>query len=164
MVTKEELAEVISENRSLLYGLAYSVTKNRHDAEDALGQAVVISFEKRETIVNKEKTKSWVSSVVYNESLKIIKERKNAELIENFDDLEEFAIEDKNLTPDKVFTWKKIFELPENHRTLLFMHYIEDLSIKEICKVFSAPEGTIKTRLRQARKALETGLKEGDEK
>lgn len=161
MVTKEELTEVITKYRRDFLGLAYSVTKNRHDAEDALGQAVVISFEKLETIKNKDKTKAWISTVVYNESLRIVREKKNTALIENLD-IEELAKEDKNMTPDNVFMWQKIFELPESQRTLLFMHYVEDLSIKEIREIIRIPVGTIKSRLHQARKALKTSLKEGE--
>ena len=107
MVTKEELAKVITDNRGQFYGLAYTVTKNKHDAEDALGQAVVISFEKMGDIKKSSKIKEWVSTIVYNEALRIAGARNNIMLLEDAD-IEELAKEDKNMTPDRIFIWQKI--------------------------------------------------------
>ena len=42
-------------------------------------------------------------------------------------------------------------QLPENERMVALLFYIEDMPIKQICKVTSMPEGTVKSHLSRAR-------------
>lgn len=49
-------------------------------------------------------------------------------------------------------------QLPVEQQTLLELHYWEDLGIAELAEVFETPEGTIRTRLHRARKALREKL------
>jgi len=42
-------------------------------------------------------------------------------------------------------------QLPENERMVALLFYIEDMPIKQICKVTSMPEGTVKSHLNRAR-------------
>ena len=45
-------------------------------------------------------------------------------------------------------------ELPEQHATILYLHYVEELSIHEISKVMDATTSAVKVRLSRARKKL----------
>lgn len=45
-------------------------------------------------------------------------------------------------------------ELPAKDRTLLAMHYLEEMSIREIAEAFQLPEGTVKSRLFHSRQRL----------
>ena len=44
--------------------------------------------------------------------------------------------------------------LPTEHRELLVLHYLRDLSTQELALVLDCPSGTIKSRLHHARQAL----------
>ncbi len=48
--------------------------------------------------------------------------------------------------------------LSAEQRTYLVLHYVEHRSIAEIAAIVKAPEGTVKWRLSEARRALETRL------
>ena len=50
-------------------------------------------------------------------------------------------------------------ELPETHRSVLLLHYIQDFSLEEIAAVTDTGIGTVKSRLHYARKALAKLLK-----
>lgn len=50
--------------------------------------------------------------------------------------------------------------LSSEHRTMLSWHYLEDMSLREIAEVLAIPEGTVKSRLFYARKALRECLEE----
>lgn len=48
--------------------------------------------------------------------------------------------------------------LSADRRALLALHYLEELGIDEIAAILGIPEGTVKSRLFHARKALKTAL------
>ena len=47
-----------------------------------------------------------------------------------------------------------IASLEEDHRVLVVLRDLEDLSIEEICEITGLPDGTVKSRLHRARLAL----------
>lgn len=50
--------------------------------------------------------------------------------------------------------------LPEKLRIVVLLHYMEELSIKQISVALHIPEGTVKSRLSNARKILAEELEE----
>ena len=51
-------------------------------------------------------------------------------------------------------------QLPEEHRTVVILADVEELSYKEIAEVIGCPIGTVMSRLHRARKALQERLSE----
>ena len=51
-----------------------------------------------------------------------------------------------------------IGELDEDHRVLVVLRDVEDLSIEEICEITGLPDGTVKSRLHRARLVLRKKL------
>ena len=53
LITKEELAELIFENKEGMYRLAYTIVENDADAQDAVGDAIVMELKEefREVII-----------------------------------------------------------------------------------------------------------------
>ena len=49
--------------------------------------------------------------------------------------------------------------LPETERMVALLFYLEDISIKEICKITAMPDGTVKSHLSRARKHLQNFFK-----
>lgn len=54
--------------------------------------------------------------------------------------------------------WASVAELPESQRDAIVLRYSEQLSYEEIAEVMSCPVGTVRSRLFQARAALERKL------
>lgn len=53
---------------------------------------------------------------------------------------------------------RQVEALPEKQRTVVLLYYMEELTIKEISAVLKIPEGTVKSRLYEARKQLKKKL------
>lgn len=53
--------------------------------------------------------------------------------------------------------------LPAGQRTVLVLHYFEDLSIREISQLIALPEGTVKARLARGRAAMSHRLSDSEE-
>ena len=50
--------------------------------------------------------------------------------------------------------------LPERQRVIVLLYYMEELSVAQIAEVVKIPEGTVKSRLYQARKTLQRELED----
>lgn len=48
--------------------------------------------------------------------------------------------------------------LPEKYRVVVLLYYMEELPLAQIASVLRVPEGTVKSRLHQARKLLRQQL------
>jgi RNA polymerase sigma-70 factor (ECF subfamily) len=48
--------------------------------------------------------------------------------------------------------------LPENHREVVTMYYLEDMGISEVAKVLGVPKNTVLSRLARARETLRRKL------
>ncbi len=53
---------------------------------------------------------------------------------------------------------KAVDKLPEKLRVCVLLFYMEELSVAQVAKTLKLPEGTVKSRLYQARKLLEKEL------
>jgi len=53
---------------------------------------------------------------------------------------------------------RAIAKLPEKHRTVLYLHYLEETSVREVAALLELPEKTIEGRLYTARNALRERL------
>ena len=65
---------------------------------------------------------------------------------------------ENEFTPERRATLEALMELDENNRALLVLHYYEELSVKEISAILKIPEGTVKSRLHQAKALLKPKL------
>jgi RNA polymerase sigma-70 factor (ECF subfamily) len=51
--------------------------------------------------------------------------------------------------------------LDVRHREVLVLHFLEDLSVADIATVVGCPEGTVKSRIYHAKRALRAALRDG---
>jgi RNA polymerase sigma-70 factor, ECF subfamily len=52
-------------------------------------------------------------------------------------------------------------EIDPRHREVLILHFLEDMSIGEVASVVGCPEGTVKSRIHHAKRALKGVLERG---
>ncbi len=56
---------------------------------------------------------------------------------------------------DTHFERKLLSELPDSQRTIIVLHYFEELGVTDIAEMLDIPAGTVKSRLHYARKKLQ---------
>ncbi|NJM33754.1 MAG: sigma-70 family RNA polymerase sigma factor [Rhodomicrobium sp.] len=107
---------------------------------------------------------TWVLSIARKRALNVL--RKRFETNWNEDGAIEIADDgdDPEVTAqkaDKGEILRRCFEaLPPIYREIIDLVYYHELSIKEVCEVLGVPDGTVKTRLFNARKRLEAMLEQ----
>ena len=133
-----------------LYRIAISIVRSDADARDAVQQALLRAWEKRERI--KAATfRAYICRIVVNESRNVQRQRMRV-----FPS--ELPPMPEKTPPDYRELYEALQALPEHLRLCVVFKYLHDLSEKEAAQALGIPVTTFKTRLFRARKLLKTSL------
>ena len=133
----------------LIYSIAYSILKNKQDAEDV----VQIVFEKlylidKDKLPNRNES-SWLYSITKNETINYLKHNKN-----NIDLDSIYNIEDDNNEINKIIDQdsynRLIDKLNDKEKEIISLKIVSNLSFEEIGKLLKEPTGTIKWKYYKA--------------
>ena len=133
---------------------AYSILKNRHDAEDALQQTYLNAWKSR-GLARPGSEKAWMMRILINECYSILRKRRHSLPMEEIK-----LLADASLASDDTGLYSAIDSLPENLRTPFLLKYMEGMTEKEGAIALNISLPSMKNRLFRARKALQKILKE----
>lgn len=148
------------------YNLARWMTRNDHDAEDVVQDALLRAF-KFFGGFRGGNSRSWLLSIVRNACLDWFEKNRKSQFATTFDD-DLHAIPDESAGPE-VFLLRKadratvreaIAALPPEFREVIVLREMEDMSYKEISEIAGIPVGTVMSRLARARKSVQRLLSE----
>jgi len=118
---------------------------------------------------------TWLRQITYHQCTRYF--RKNKEVLLDEDEegntiLDNMADENEESIPEEVYEKAEfreiilsmIDELPEEQRAVVILYYYDELPVKKIAEIQEVSEGTIKSRLNYARKALLKGVETYEEK
>lgn len=151
-LSKTEYVSLIQQYKREMYLLAFSVVKNHADAEDAVAEAILKSFEKMGSLKDIEKFKYWLMQILMNNARQIL--RKKSRLLYN-QEMEMLLTETYNFDST---IWDTVISLDGDFRTVVVLYYYEQFTVKEISNILHIPEGTVKSRLSRARDKLKVLL------
>jgi len=63
-------------------------------------------------------------------------------------------VENILVAPEQRQILKELLELPVKHKTVIYLHYVEGYSIKEISDILGITESAVKSRLLRGRKQM----------
>ncbi|WP_040948319.1 RNA polymerase sigma factor [Gorillibacterium massiliense] len=155
---REALIEILREIEPHVYRTAYYILNNEQDALDAAQEALIRIYQKIGSYEERALFKTWVQRIVTN--LCIDKFRRTKPTISI--DEHEMMFPSTESVEDEVIsagTVKDIHEamqkLPEHHRTVVVLRYINDFSYAEIAESLNLPINTVKSYLFRARLQLQ---------
>lgn len=152
MVDEQTFVEEVQGMERTLYRVARSYLPGWESCADAVQEALTKAWAKRGT-VNPDYFRAWITRIVINECHNLSRRRKR---ICPVADPEPPA----PVPPEGTSLRESLTALPERLRTPLLLHYLEGFSLKGTARILRLPEGTVKSRLYQARKALKLQLEE----
>ena len=145
-IDKETYITFIAENKEMLYRVAFGYLHDETKSLDAVDEAVYQGYAHRHDLREPKYFKTWVTKILINECLKIIRNGKReislAVLPEDIQNSEESSIHLKIA----------INSLPEDLRKVIILRYFGGFTISETAEILGIPDGTVSTR---SRKALE---------
>jgi len=155
----EDLIAVME--RPLLY-YAASLTGSTDSALDVLQDVWLKVFRGIRKLKDTGSLRAWLYSITHGVAVDRIRRnysREQAEkvLVEDFCEAEEPSFEGE----DADAIHQALSEIGLKHREVLVLHFLEDLSLAEIAKVVGCSEGTVKSRIHYAKRAMKEILSGG---
>ena len=158
---------ITTRNNQRLYRAAWSVLRNRADAEEAVQDAYVKAFTSGR-FEGRSSLATWLTRIVVNEALtrKRANEARKRSLtdadITQIDDYREKLMSVSFRSPEFQMLRAElakaieaaIARLPEDFRTVLVLRDIEDMSVEETAEALDILAATVKTRHLRARRRL----------
>ena len=135
-----------------LYRVARTLLSRDTDCEDAVQEALLRAWARRSSLREEAYFETWLIRILINECRNIYRRNPQAEA-ELPQNLSEAAYETSPL-------FDALQALPQKLRITLELHYIEGYKTREIAKLLSLPESTVKWRLAKARRILKDELGE----
>lgn len=164
------IKHVITSNNQRLFRTAWSILRNRTEAEEAVQAAYLSAFASIGSFEGRSALSTWLTRIVANEALgrRRSEERRRRQLEEEgvavLDAYREALMRGSEVdSPDVTVAREQIRklleqavgELPETFRTVFVLREVEGLSSEETAAVLEIPVATVKTRLFRARRRLQ---------
>lgn len=155
---QDELIKVMEQYTAQLLAKAFSILHHHQDAEDAMQNTYLKAWHCRETIRSEANCLAWLNRIVYHECMDILRKRKRQPLCmpdEQLSSVESWQY-DWDYCFEKWLLDEHVRSLPVKLLITFYMYYIHGYEIKEVANKLRIPEGTVKSRLYQARMLLKS--------
>jgi RNA polymerase sigma-70 factor (ECF subfamily) len=164
---------VTGRNNQRLFRTAWSILKDRSEAEEAVQDGYLKAFDAIGTFAGRSSLSTWLTRIVVNEALsRRSRAQKRARLLnqESVLVLEEYREKlmagSITQSPEKALMRRQIAKLlemaiarlPDTFRPVFVLREIEGLSVEDTAEALQIPEETVKTRLFRARRRLQKEL------
>lgn len=160
-----------------LYRMAYVITGNKSDSEDVLQETFVKCYLHRKELKDASRFESWLYRILVRTAWKAARGRRELSLESILEDPDQGkqAIQisrDQSAGPLERFIDREtsgellslVGKLDVKYRTVVVLHYYNELSTREIARITGTLEGTVKSRLYKARKLLRKQMEGNGEK
>jgi RNA polymerase sigma-70 factor (ECF subfamily) len=163
------IRHVIVSNNQRLFRTAWSILKNRAEAEEAVQAAYVSAFASIGAFEGRSTLSTWLTRIVVNEALGLRRsekrrrrhlEQEGVAMLDAFRDSmmrgSDAEAPDAAIAREQIrkLLEQAIAELPDAFRTVFVLREIEGLSSEEAAEVLDVPTATVKTRLFRSRRRL----------
>ena len=135
----------------MMYRVAWSILRNNADCEDALQNALLRAWEKRNTLREERYFRTWLTRILINSCKETLRRQKRETPAADFPE----AAAPQGADPA---LWESLRALDEKYRVTVILHYRDGYGIREIASILRIPESTVKTRLSRARQQLKSIL------
>jgi RNA polymerase sigma-70 factor (ECF subfamily) len=164
---------VTGRNNQRLFRTAWSILKDRSEAEEAVQDGYLKAFDAIGTFAARSSLSTWLTRIVVNEALSrrsVVQKRARLLNQESVLILEEYREKlmagSVTQSPEKALMRRQIAKLletaiarlPDTFRPVFVLREIEGLSVEDTAEVLRIPEETVKTRLFRARRRLQKEL------
>lgn len=135
----------------MMYRVAWSILRNDADVQDALQDAALKAWEKRDKLRDEKFFRTWITRILINACYDTQRKRRR---IVSMDEIPESTVSN---APDPELA-VALQALPEKLRLPLVLCYSEGMSYEEAADVLRIPITTLRGRLRRGKEELRKEL------
>ncbi|WP_278885552.1 RNA polymerase sigma factor [[Ruminococcus] torques] len=152
---KEEFVIFAEKYMDMIYRIAYSWTKNSHDANDVTQDVLIQLYKTTKVFETDAYLKNWLIRVTVNRCKMMF--RSPWKKVEDINDYAEtLGFEDES----HLELFHAVMKLDKKYRIPLMLFYYEGYSTAETAALLGISENTVSTRLFRAKAKLKDYLKE----
>lgn len=151
LMNSNDIEEIYNRLADTIYRMALVILKNTADAEDTVSEVFIRYLRKPQCFRDRDHEKAWFLRVTINYCRDQLRKRKYA--AGDIETLSDQPVEDR----DK-YVLQEVMDLPDKYREVIYLHYYEGYTLKEIGKMTGTPVSTLQTRLVRARNQLKLRL------
>jgi RNA polymerase sigma-70 factor, ECF subfamily len=159
---EREFEARLTETSTLAFRVAYSVLRQREDAEEIAQEAFAKAFRNFRQLRDRNAFRAWLVRITWR--LALDRQRANRRRAAGESDHIDLALPPPAPASEVVAReraaqlWAAIDGLPEKLRVVVVLASIEGHDVCEVARLLHLPEGTVKSRLFLARKRLKEQL------
>ena len=148
---KDEFSRRARDATQSLYRVACAYLASPPDRDDAVQEALLRAWEKRNTLREERYFRTWLTRILINSCKETLRRQKRETPAADFPE----AAAPQGADPA---LWESLRALDEKYRIIVVLHYRDGYSVREIAFILHVPESTVKTRLFRARQQLKSLL------
>lgn len=139
--------------------LAWRLTGEREAAQDIVQDAWLTIVRGIKRLDDPARFRSWAYRIVSNRCAdwirrRVVQRKATNELKGAVSPTSQEATSINDAVDELALMRHALRELPDTQRAILSLHYLDEMSVAQIARVLSVPEGTVKSRLFHARNRL----------
>lgn len=156
---EREFEARLVESSTLAFRVAFSVLRHREDAEEVAQEAFAKAYRSFSQLRDRERFRAWLVRMTFRMALD--RQRANKRRVAREDRLDApttvgpHSMEDQERAEH---LWQAIDGLSEKLRVVIVLAGIQGHDVKEVAALLQLPEGTVKSRLFDARQRLKEAL------
>lgn len=165
--TRDAFAVVVKHYQRRMFGLALMMTRDPSAAEDVAQDALVRAYERLHLYDGRRPFGPWLATitarlaqnwlvrrtrVASHESRELDAER-DAATSDETHPLDDLIVDEEDRT-----LWRAVSALPSGQRTVVMLHYRQEMRVQDIAGALGVTAGTVKTLLFRARQRLRRAL------
>lgn len=165
MIPKALFLKTIDKHKDRVFGYSYYFLRNREDAEDVT-QDVFVRLWQHWSNIDQKKMKAWIMQVTHHRCIDFARKRKKihkSKQKSEFDPITTFASSSLvsrdpdsqlELSETQAYLLRALDGLPDRIKSMMLMHYFQDLKFETIATVLNVNISTVKVTIHRGRKML----------
>ncbi|WP_431166131.1 RNA polymerase sigma factor [Tenacibaculum halocynthiae] len=156
-------AFLVEKYKTMVFTLALKMLKSREEAEEISQDTFIKAYKNLDKFKGDSKFSTWLYKIAYRTCLDSIKKNSKKYQTGTIDEITINKIKSTEGVLDSIerkeraaIINKCMMELPEDERSVIWLFYFEELSLKEIIDITDLSEANVKVKLHRARKRLLT--------
>jgi RNA polymerase sigma-70 factor (ECF subfamily) len=156
----EALEGLLDRYQNKVFRLAFSYTRDRARAEELAQDVFVRMWQALPRFDGRASLSTWLYAITRNTCLSALRYDARRRM-QPLDEVLEHVADVPSASPDAeaLDVHRLVNRLPETQRRVITLFYLEERSLLEVGRMLDMPEGTVKSHLHRARRALAGEMK-----
>jgi RNA polymerase sigma-70 factor, ECF subfamily len=157
---QEAFERLVPAYRRRVFGLAYSILRDRAAAEDLAQEVFVKLWQALPRYDGRAQLSTWIYAITRNAAVSALRRRPRTVSMSEAEvqaEVEGIAREPAG-SPDDAALRRRIEALPEKQRQAVTLYYLDERPVDEVAAMMGIPVNTAKTHLHRARASLAAAL------